>query len=82
MTLLRVNRVEVFDVFRAMSSDMDAHDKPFSFETVKGFMEKITELGMSSGANMLESGANTLESNIVYTVTFGCLILMLSLLGA
>ena len=61
VTLLHVNRVEVFDVFRAMSSDMDAQDKPFSFDIVKGFMEKITELGMSSGANMVESIMLTLS---------------------
>jgi hypothetical protein len=40
--------VEVFDIFRNMSSDMDSEDKPFSFEIVKGFMETVTNLGVIS----------------------------------
>lgn len=49
MSPIHVTSVEVFDVFRTMSSDMDAQDKPFSFEIVKVFMEKVTELGMLIG---------------------------------
>ena len=41
-------RVEVFDIFRNMSSDMDSEDKPFSLEIVKGFMETVTNLGTTS----------------------------------
>lgn len=36
-------RVEVFDVFRDMSQTLDQDQRPFTFETVKGFMQKITE---------------------------------------
>ena len=37
-----VCRVEVFDVFKDMSQTFDQDQRPFTFETVKGFMEKIT----------------------------------------
>ena len=46
---MHVNSVEVFDVFRTMSSDMDTQDKPVSFEIVKDFMEKVTDLGKLIG---------------------------------
>ena len=38
-----VCRVEVFDVFRDMSQTLDQDQRPFTFETVKAFMQKITE---------------------------------------
>jgi hypothetical protein len=37
-----VCRLEVFDVFRDMSQPFDQDQRPFTFETVKEFMEKIT----------------------------------------
>jgi hypothetical protein len=38
-----IRREEVFEVFNTISFLFDTQEKPFSFEVVKYFMEKITE---------------------------------------